>query len=250
MKKTLTDKQKKIIDIVVLVLQIVVVILAITVSAIVLANPNVGSATVGKGNIKLLPVLTDSMNGSDEFYAEHTEWKGFKKGDLVVAKAPKDGAKDLKVGDVITFKMNNASTNYTDILVTHRIVEAGVDASGRTYYYTQGDANRDRDEKVLFSGDVLAVYNYNLKGVGAAINWLQTPKYFLLVIVLPLVLLFVYNIVLFVQMIIQAKVAKANENKGDAAAVAMDEEAIKRKAIEDYLASQEATKPDEEKSDN
>jgi hypothetical protein len=87
---------------------------------------------------------------------------------------------------------------------------------------------------------VLAVYKTHLNGVGKAINWLQNATHFLLVIVLPLALLFIYNIVLMVKMIMDAKVAKARETS--AGITADDEEEIKKKAIADYLAKQEEAK--------
>ena len=63
----LTPKQKKIVDIAVTCVQVAIIILAITVSAIVIANPITSSAKVGEGKTKLLPVLTGSMNGKDEY---------------------------------------------------------------------------------------------------------------------------------------------------------------------------------------
>ena len=90
----------------------------------------------------------------------------------------------------------------------------------------------------LNPNNVLAVYKTHLKGVGKAVNWLQNPTNFLLVIVIPLALLFIYNIILVVRMVMEFKMAKVKETAGEA--VAIDEEEIKRKAIEEYLASQQA----------
>ena len=238
--KKMTDKQKKIVNVTVTVIQIVAVLIAVTASIIILVNPAQGQAS--DANTKLLPVLSDSMKGSDEFYQKNPDWKGFAEGDLLIARKPngkKFNAEKLEVGDIVTFELTIAGNKE---LCTHRIVEAGTDALGNVYYYTKGDANPIRDSIVLRPDDVLAIHTGTLKGVGSAINWLQTPKNFFLVIVLPLILLFVYNIVLFIKMLMEQKAEKtAAQVKAQVesqSAPVIDEEEIKRKAIEEYLAKQ------------
>ncbi len=229
--KKLTAKQKKIIDIVVTSIEVVVVIIGIVISAIVIANPNMGSAEVSDGGIKLLPVLSDSMDGDEK--------DSFAKGDLVIAKTPKD-VRNLEVGDIITFKY---TVNGKEILNTHRIVERNNGADGLAdNYVTHGDNNPSTMTESVNPNAVLAVYSTHLKGVGAAISWLQDPTHFLLVIVLPLALLFIYNIIMFVRMLMQWKLEKAAANAP--VATPIDEEEIKRKAIEEYLASQQTQQQD------
>ena len=238
----LTPEQKKIVDIVVTCLQVAIIILAITISAIVIANPITSSATVGEGKTKLLPVLTDSMNGKDEYY-ETTGFDiktRFKSGDLVIAKTPENN-RTLKVGDIVTYVGN---VNGYEALITHRIVEVvDVDNDGLIdSYVVMGDVVTARE--TLHPDKVLAVYKNHLKGVGSAINWLQNPTNFLLVIVIPLALLFIYNIILVVRMVMEYKMQKAKE-QASTEAVAIDEEEIKRKAIEEYLAQQKASQESE-----
>lgn len=226
--KKITPKQKKILDIVVTVLQVALVVLAITISAIVIANPVISTNEVSKGSTKLLPVLTNSMDGEAK--------DSFAKGALVIAKKPKD-ALNLEVGQIVTFV---GTVNGSEALITHRIIEVVSDGDGNAVtYITRGDNNPENMTEAVNPYKVLAVYSSHLDGVGSAILWLQTPTNFLLVIVLPLVLLFVYNIVMFVRMIMQAKVEKVKEDAlGAGSNVTVDEEEIKRKAIEEYLASQ------------
>ena len=232
----LTPKQKKIVDITVTCVQVAIIILAITVSAIVIANPITSSAKVGEGKTKLLPVLTGSMNGRDEYYAEtgFDIKTRFKEGDMVIAKTP-DNNRTLKVGDIVTYIGN---VNGYEALITHRIVEViDVDNDGLIdTYVVMGDVVTAKEN--LNPTNVLAVYKTHLKGVGKAVNWLQNPTNFLLVIVIPLALLFIYNIILVVRMVMEFKMAKVKETAGEA--VAIDEEEIKRKAIEEYLAAQQA----------
>ena len=72
----ISEKNKKIINIVLTVLQIVLVLLAVTASIIIIANPS--SNTIGKTSTRLLPVLSDSMDGPHK--------DSFKKCDLVISK--------------------------------------------------------------------------------------------------------------------------------------------------------------------
>lgn len=235
-KLTLTPKQKKIIDIVVTSVEVVVVLIAIIASAIIIANPNPVSANVAKGGVKLLPVLTGSMDGD---YKD-----SFKEGDLVIAGNPKD-VLQLKEGQIITFK---GSINGYDALITHRIIEVVRDSDGNALtYITHGDANPEGSNETVNPYNVLAVYKSHLKGVGKSISWLQEPTHFLLIIVLPLGLLFLWNIAMFIRMIFQWKMEKVKANGGGA----IDEEEIKRKAIEEYLASQNGaeSKDEEENKD-
>lgn len=232
----LTPKQKKIVDITVTCVQVAIIILAITVSAIVIANPITSSATVGEGKTKLLPVLTGSMDGADEYYAQtgFDVKTRFKAGDMVIAKTPENN-RTLKVGDIVTYVGN---VNGYEALITHRIVETiDPDNDGLIdTYVVMGDIGTAREN--LNPNNVLAVYKSHLKGVGKAVNWLQNPTNFLLVIVVPLALLFIYNIILVVRMVMEFKMAKVQETASEA--VVIDEEEIKRKAIEEYLASQQA----------
>lgn len=225
-KKRLTPKQKKIIDISVISLQVAIVIVAIIISAIVIANPLTQSAQVTNSKTKLLPVLTGSMVGNFE--------DSFNPGDLVVAKTPKDKLA-LEVDDIITYV---GSVEGKEELITHRIVGVDLDGEGKAVtYYTLGDAeSREAEATAVNPHAVLAVYKYHIKGIGKAINWLQKDTNFLLVIVIPLIALFVYNIIMFVKMIMQSKLDKVKEANANVAVI--DEEEIKRKAIEEYLAQQ------------
>ena len=68
---------------------------------------------------------------------------------------------------------------------------------------------------------------------------------------LPLILLLVYNIYLVIRMVVEAKIKKQQRQTELAIeearnAAVLDEEEIKRRAIEEYLASKNAASPAEE----
>ena len=87
--------------------------------------------------------------------------------------------------------------------------------------------------------DILAVVSdTRISWLGSMLRFLQDPVAFALIILLPLVLLFAYNIFLIVKMIIADRTEKARAAAlAEAGAIQLDEEEIKRKAIEEYLAS-------------
>lgn len=234
------SKTKKIIDIVVTCIEVAIVIIAITISAIVIANPSADDVT-GTG-IKLMPVLTDSMVGENK--------DSFNPGDLIIGKTPKD-VFALKEGQVITFTY---PINGVEQLNTHRIVSVQTDANGKAIMYiTHGDHNPEGAVESVNPYWIKAVYAGKVKGMGNAILWLQDATHFLLIIVLPLGILFIYNIVMFVMMLMRWNAEKAKASviaSAPAADTAIDEEEIKRKAIEEYLAAQKdaADKPEEDES--
>ena len=134
-------------------------------------------------------------------------------------------ARYITRGDKYTFENGGTEDNYC--LYT-------VDENGEKIINTQWD-----DKDMIFQEDVLAVWSgRRIGGVGSVIKFLQKPLMFALVILLPLVLLFGYNIFLIVKMVIAEKTKKAREAAiAEASANQIDEEEIKRRAIEEYLAS-------------
>ena len=103
----------------------------------------------------------------------------------------------------------------------------------------QIDYNKDDAGIRYIDRDILAVWEGGrIIGVGAVIKFLQDPLAFALIILLPLVLLFAYNIFLIVKMVIADRTEKARAQVlAEVGANQLDEEEIKRKAIEEYLAS-------------
>ena len=98
-----------------------------------------------------------------------------------------------------------------------------------------GDNRKVRDENPVKSDNVIAKYTgTRFKGVGKVLAFLQTPKGFLYVIVLPLILLFLYELIKFIRKLLEAK------GGNSAGITAADAELIRRQAVEEYLRSQGA----------
>ena len=231
------SKKKKILNGIFLGVQIALVLIALILTVIMIMNPKQGE--VSSVGVKLLPVLSDSMDGEREI--DGTLYKGFPAGALVIAKNPhKDGV--YKVGEIVTFEfLKDGKTE----LNTHRIVEVVEVAPGVVKYKTQGDNPAAPEDSTLkLPGDIKAVYSTHINGLGFALSWVRDGYHFIYVIIIPLGLLLIYNIYLVAQIIVEGKMKKAKaaaaESAKQAALASIDEEEIKRKAIEEYLRSQAA----------
>ena len=115
----------------------------------------------------------------------------FSKGDLVIDKTVDPDT--LEVGDVITF--------WTVIqgeraLNTHRIIQIDDNGTFRNFI-TKGDNNSIEDGLTVHESEVVGKYVGHIKGFGSVIDFLQTSKGFLLVIVLPCAIFFIYQLIVF-----------------------------------------------------
>ena len=186
----------------------------------------------------ILTVQSDSMARSAEEEGKVTlqeGWeKGFNKGDIIIGKKlSTEEMKELKVGDIITFKGTLAGTNQEG-LNSHRIVEVIKDGDNVSYR-TCGDNNLGEDTDTVSWQYVICKYTgTRIPGLGGVLDFLQTPTGFLVVIVLPLVAFFIFELVVFIRKFLKVK------NAGKKQITAADEEAIKQKAIEEYLKQQQA----------
>ncbi len=244
------SKAKKIINIVVMAIEIIIIIAGIVLSATVIFGSKTKSDELGSGT-NLTTVLSDSMDGNitDEF-----DVPSFKpKADLLIIKSiTKEEMKDLKVGDVITYTGNVGGGMQ---LISHRITKIEEqDIAGTTtlVFYTLGDKQRTDDETTnillsqkVYTGNVQGVVTKKISGLGSVLFWFQESTHFLLAVVIPLAVLLAYNIYLFIRLIVVYRIKKAREEgqlavEAIKAQSALDEEEIKKKAIEEYLASQKA----------
>ena len=164
----------------------------------------------------------------------------FVEGDLIIGQRISDEAKeDLKEGDIISFLTDLDGDGNAEIN-THRIVKVNKNDNGTVNYTTRGDnkeTNTADDKEPVLPKNIISQYTGTKIGkIGHLFNFLQTPKGFLIAIVLPLLLFFVYELFRFIKKIIEIK------NSGKKQISAADEEEIKQKAIEEYLKQQEAQK--------
>ena len=216
-EKKAETKTSKIINAVIMVLEIAIIIAGIIFSITMITGQKTTNEELGKGT-NITAVLSDSMDGSIKDY----KIKSFKIGDLLLIKNIAGNAEaqaQLKEGDVITYTGVGPTGEYG--LISHRIwkiqkIEIGEDVI--TQYLTLGDkqytGNDEIDEfnsKAILGGNIQGVVTGQISKVGYAIIWLQNSTHFLLVVVIPLALLLIYNVYIFVRMVIDYKVRKVKE---------------------------------------
>ena len=200
------------------------------------------------GGLAFVTIKTESMDKSPNA-ADYEEGgrlyglKGFKKGSLIFVNALTSAEKfSLQVGDVITFSHDLNGDGVAD-LNTHRIKEVH-EKDGFVYYVTQGDhnlapdgvysetsANHNDDTVkpdgyVVMANDVLGKWNgHKIGGIGSALAFLQTRTGFFVVIILPLIAFFLYELVRFIMVVFSLKGKKT-------------EDEIRQKVMEELLAAQ------------
>ena len=219
---------KKAIKIVTNVLAWTVLILALLVTVMVFSSSRNNGVANLFGMIPMT-VESDSMLPT------------FAQGDLIICKQV-DDLNALKENDVITFW---TIIDGKKVKNTHRIVEI-VNTDGVRSFITRGDNNSIDDDIPVYAGDLIGKWtDVRLAGVGKAVNFLRTKTGFFICILLPMALFFLFELYKFIVTLI--------EIKRPAAEPALDEEEIKRRAIEEYLAQQKqneaAAKPAEPAKD-
>ena len=140
-----------------------------------------------------LTVASDSMSPT------------FRAGDLIVIRKCDPGK--LEEGDIITF---HTIINNEYALNTHRIAEIQEEGGVRSYV-TKGDNNAIADVHMIADGDIVGKFVTKLPGVGKVMSFLSSSIGFLVVIVLPLLVFFIYQVYHLITVSIELKKAIAVE---------------------------------------
>jgi signal peptidase len=119
-------------------------------------------------------------------------------GDLAVGRVIKDKS-TLRPGDIITYW---TVINGERVLNTHRI-EVVYDGGGYLIFGTKGDNNPSADPLTVHESEVVGKYVAKVPAVGKALDYLQTPTGFLIVIVVPVFLFFIYHLVQFFRVLFE-----------------------------------------------
>lgn len=123
-------------------------------------------------------VLSDSMSATD-----------FDAGDLILVK--KVDPTTLKEGDIISYQSQN-SENYGEV-VTHKIRSKTTDAKGNPGFITYGTTTDTNDETVVTYPFILGKYQLALPQVGTFFQFLKTPQGYIVCILIPFLLLILYQ---------------------------------------------------------
>lgn len=146
----------------------------------------------GSGNVMHIfgytpmTVLSDSMSPT------------FHKDDLILVR--QDGG-IYQEGDIISFW---TVIDNQRVINTHRIVSV-YNEGGVVQYTTRGDANQTNDQYLVASGDVIGRYVLSVPLLGSVLAFLSTGTGFLIVIVLPILAFFLYQLYRFILLLIDLK---------------------------------------------
>ena len=123
-------------------------------------------------------VLSDSMSATD-----------FDAGDLVLVK--KVDPTSLQEGDIIAYQSQN-SENY-GATVTHKIRCKTTDPNGDPGFITYGTTTGVDDASVVTYPLILGKYRFHLPKVGTFFQFLKTPQGYIVCILIPFLLLIIYQ---------------------------------------------------------
>ena len=113
-------------------------------------------------------------------------------GDLIFDTAVKE-PEELRTGDIITYW---TVINGERVLNTHRIHEV-YDGGGYLIFATKGDNNTIADPLTVHESEVVGKYAFRVNGLGKVFDYLQTSTGFLIVIVIPVFLFFLFHLIQF-----------------------------------------------------
>lgn len=167
----------------------VVLVIAIVIAAVATYVSFVSSSGQGAPNIfglRLLSIQTNSMADT------------LMPGDLVVSVGVKDKS-TLRPGDIITYW---TVINGERVLNTHRIINI-YDGGDYLIFETQGDNNTSVDPLTVHQNEIIGKYKFRLPGVGKVFDYLQTPTGFLLIVVVPVFIFFIYHLVQFFRVLFE-----------------------------------------------
>ncbi|MBQ2828138.1 MAG: signal peptidase I [Clostridia bacterium] len=263
-------KANKVLETIGDVVTIVILVFSVIFTSLTLMSLRSESGLPNVAGYSLFSVQSDSME--PVFYT----------GDLLLIREYR--GEDLEPGDIISFRTIEQGQY---IINTHRVVECH-DISGIKTYTTRGDNTPANDRSDVVESEIVGVYAYKseqvdgvdngkrVKGLGKVIDFVKgtgevgekwswtigegTPEErklnlsFLFFIILPLALIFLFQIYKFIMALNDTKKEKMMTEVANNAELS---EELKQKAIEEYLAKQaaeqaakaEEAKPDEAPAD-
>lgn len=149
----------------------------------------------------------------------------FVKDDMIIDKEI-DDVYQLENGDIITFW---TLIDGHRVKNTHRIICVN-DIDGNINFSTKGDNNDINDSLNVYPVDIIGKWTgIRLGGFGKVMNFLRTNTGFFVCIVVPMILFFLFELYKLIVVIVEVKRPLA---------VQLDEEEIRRRAIEEYIAEQ------------
>ncbi len=127
-----------------------------------------------------------------------------KTGSLILVKTVSPS--QLTKGDVITFK-NPKNVNQ---LITHRIIKIAKKENGNYLFTTKGDANNAIDLWKIASSAIVGKTTYTIPYLGFLVDFIKKPKGFIIFVILPAVLIIIFELKKIYQVIVREKYGQKN----------------------------------------
>lgn len=179
--------ENKVVKIIVNVLVCIVIILATCITLITISSQK-------NGYFRIFKSIPLTMKDSS---MEPT----IKKGSLIITKEYKNN--DIKEGDVISYR--SIDKNNTLEIKTGR-VKTIITVNEQTTYITEFDNKEYTDSEQVNSKNVISIWNgKKVSTLGSIIDFLNTKVGFFICIIVPLALLFIYQLYKFIMLVIDYK---------------------------------------------
>ena len=173
----------------------IVLVIAIILAAVCTYTSYVSTSGNGVPSIfglRVMSIQTESM------------YPTMKPGDLIFDTAVKDTG-ELKIGDIITYW---TVIDGERVLNTHRITEI-YDGGGYIIFQTKGDNNTIEDSLTVHESEIVGQYNgMKIAGLGKLFDYLQTSTGFLIVVVIPVAIFFLYHLIQFFRVLFEYQSVK------------------------------------------
>ena len=168
----------------------VILVIAIIVAAFCTYTSYVSTSGNGVPNVlgvRILSIQTESM------------YPTLNPGDMIFDVAVKDTS-ELQVGDIITYW---TVIDGERVLNTHRISEI-YDGGGYLIFETKGDNNTVADSLTVHESEIIGQWKgAKIGGLGKVFDYLQTSTGFLIVVVIPVALFFIFHLIQFFRVLFE-----------------------------------------------
>ena len=178
-------KGRKIASIIINVILVIAIVLAAICTYVSFVSTS-GSGVPSIFGLQMFSIQTDSM------------YPTLMPGDLVFDRAVEDPS-TLQKGDIITYW---TVINGERVLNTHKIHEI-YDGGDYRIFATIGDNNPDVDSLTVHESEVVGKYWFRIGGVGKVFDYLQTSTGFLLLVVVPVFIFFLFHLIQFFRVLFE-----------------------------------------------
>lgn len=179
------SKGRRILNTVINVILVVAIVLAAVCTYVSFVSTS-GSGVPSILGVRVFSIQTDSM------------YPTLLPGDLIFGTAVEDPT-TLVPGDIITYW---TIINGERVLNTHKIHEV-YDGGEFRSFATKGDNNSAVDALTVHESAIVAKYSFRVGGLGKVFDYLQTSTGFLLVVVVPVFLFFLFHLVQFFRVLFE-----------------------------------------------